>query len=130
MKKSRRVYLNEKRTKHCTVILFETAVEMRAYYAKQTKSDDNECHTLGVHVARIVRGKKQNGTVLLSLEFCNPSVVAHEFLHAILWARKRKTYPIVIKSPWQEEKLAYNLSYALSQFYSWQWKVADGEKLK
>lgn len=131
--KSKRIYLNEKKTKYCIVKLFKKRKEMHEYYSKEKPDEKFNEFLLGVHLAyerwdkKTGKIKSETGTVLLSLEDCAGSIVSHEFMHAILWAYKhkkyKKQYPITIKDMKEEEKLLHRMSLAVHNFYSWYWDV-------
>lgn len=133
--KTKRVYLNLKKTKYCQVYLFKTKKQMQSFYAKHAPKDKNHYKVLGVSIHRDYYKKEKGrwkilprtGEVLLSLENCGAAVVAHELMHATIWAfrhnGKNKQYPFVIESMNEEEKLLHAHSQAVMQFYNWYWKV-------
>lgn len=67
---------------------------------------------------------RQSGTVYLARTHVNPAIVCHELLHAAMFAhrhgiRRARQHPMVIKDPNDEERIAYALTAATSQFYEW-----------
>jgi len=133
----KKIWLNEKQSKYCWVKLFADKKEMQQYYYDYDKKggliDGNHFKVKGVslHYRRIQnkRSHPETGTVLLCFQECGAGVVAHELMHAVLWARghhqNKKQYPIVIKNMQQEETLLHNHTYAIKQFYNWYWDVED-----
>ena len=137
MKYVKKVYLNTEKTKYCIVELYTTRKEMRVAYNKHPSNNAKGSKILGAHCGyekyRSTQPRwgvlPETGTVFLSLENCGAGVVAHEIMHAVLWAWKHKRlknqYPIVIKNMNEEEKILHNHSYAVMQFYRWYWKVIN-----
>lgn len=142
--RKKRIYLNEERIKYCDVFLFKTKAQMTKFYIKRGTKDKDHASAGGVHLAQTwftLKNKKfkgsknrkhydfahKTGEVLLNLQYCGAGVVSHEFMHAVLWARnhheKKRQFPIVIKNMDDEEKILYNLTSAVKQFYLWYWKI-------
>lgn len=137
--RTKRIYLNTKKTKYCIVRLFKRNNEMQLSYDKH-KSNNGKGKVLGAHCGYEKYTTSQprwgvlpeTGTVFLSLENCGAGVVTHELMHAVLWAWKHKRlknqYPIVIKNMNQEEEVLHNQTYAVHQFYNWYWKIKSKVK--
>lgn len=141
----KKIWLDRHHKTCCTVLLFRRRDAMRAHYARCCKwrgeSLDDAKEILGVHMPwkKIKYSenklKPDSGIVLLSLQDCGSSIVAHEFGHAVLHAfniEKEKRYPIRINSMVQEEKLLHMLYYTMRQFNDWFWKVTtkDGRRFR
>lgn len=141
----KRIYLNEGHTKYCIVRLFQRKIDMQEAYKIRCPKDLDHYSVLGAHNAynRVKINKDSSetfsneiGTIFLNLDNCGAGIVAHEFGHAVLWAYKhpngkcKKQYPIIIKSMDDEEEILYHLTYAISQFYIWYWKVVKEFKKK
>jgi len=135
--KKKRVYLNTKRTKYCIVELYAKKTDMQNRYKticiRRGYPDKGHFKVEGVslHYEKLTNGKllSETGTVLLHLKECGAGVVAHELLHAVLWANKhkkyKKQYPIVIKNMKEEERILQNFTFAVIGFYNWYWKIKD-----
>lgn len=153
--KSKKIYLNTRKTKYCVVELYKTKKEMREAYKKRCPHDTHHDIVLGAHQAyeKFIMPKKfkkdhadnpkkfyrlntsklklapETGTIFLSLEDCGAGVVTHEIMHATLWAYKHKKmkqqYPIKIKDMKEEELVLRNFTLAVQQFYRWYWKIKD-----
>ncbi len=133
--RSKKIFFDKDKTVYVIVRLFKKKEEMQKYYKKICPRDGNHEYTLGVNIARTyfkLKGKKKifipmTGEVLLNLEHCGASVVCHEFMHAVLWARKfspkKRQYPIVIKDMQEEESMLHCFSHIIRQFYKWYWKI-------
>jgi hypothetical protein len=132
--RKKKIWLNTERTKYCWVKLFDTKREMQKVYADYCKligdSNKEASKTLGAsfHYLVIQNGKCTNecGTVLLNREHLGAGIVAHELMHAVLnaWQHpRREKYPIVIKDMPMEEKILYNLTFAVRQFWTWYFKI-------
>lgn len=136
MYKRKRIYLNKKKTRYCTVKLYADKLQMQNDLKKNLSGKLDYYKCLGLHHAytRLLIKKNgtvnlipETGTVYLCLQHCGAGIVSHEFLHAVLWAwkhkRNKKQYPIVIKNMKQEEEVLHNHTDAVSHFYDWYWKV-------
>jgi hypothetical protein len=151
--KQKKIYLNTDKTLYCIAKLFKKKKNMQEAYKKFSPNDKNHFKVLGAHRAyekwlvskkpKIRVSKKgvvkafmstklkgietETGTLFLSLEDCGASVISHEIMHAVLWANKfkkyKKQYPITIKSMEEEERILYNFSFAIRQFYNWYWEI-------
>lgn len=133
--RSKRIYLNKKKTKYCVAKLFKKKKQMQEAYAKYKPKDKHHDSVLGVHCGSLRWNYKKNkfdvskntGIVFLSLENCGSGIVCHEFMHAIFWAKnhsiRKRQYPVVIKNMEQEEILLHNFTGAVVQFYNWYWKI-------
>lgn len=141
--KRKRIYLNGKRTKYCVVRLFSKKKRMQKEYKKRCPNDKGHFKISGAHnaydcftikVDGSEKPSKETGTVFLHINECGGGLIAHEFGHAVLWAFKhvphKTQHPIVIDSMDEEEEILYNLTYAISQFYTWYWKVVKEMKKK
>jgi hypothetical protein len=136
MYRSIKIWVNERQTKFVKAIVFQTTEEMREAYKKFNPTDRNHDEVMGCHCAYTARvvdkktGKSRawgnTGRIFLSFEYLGAGLVAHEFMHAVLWAYKhngkKKQFPIVIKSMKEEEKILHALTFALKTFYNWYWK--------
>lgn len=153
MLKTKRIYLNLKKTKYCIAKLYSSKEEMANAYKKFRPLDKNHNAVLGCHCAyekwnfvtspkktvskkgiigfkEVIKSKTikpETGTVFLCFEHCGAGVVTHELMHAIIWAHKhrmyKKQYPFVLNNMKEEEKLLHNFTYAVRQFYDWYWKI-------
>lgn len=131
--KSKRIYLNTKKTKYCVVKLFGKKRDMQDYYFRANPNDTHhyECQGVSLHFEKInaVSGSlsPQTGEVLLHFGSCGAGIVTHELLHAVLYAykhkKRKKQYPIIIKDMDEEEVILRNHTEAVRQFYKWYWKV-------
>jgi hypothetical protein len=134
--RKKRIYLNRKRTKYCTVKLYKDKKEMQAAMKSECGQRGSYKDIWGLHHAydRILVPKKgrskllpETGTVYLCIRHCGAGVVSHELLHAVLWAwkhkRGKKQYPIVIKDMKEEEEVLHNHTDAVRDFYTWYWKI-------
>ena len=130
----KKIWLNEKHTKYCIVRLYKDKKEMQKYY--DTVSDYHAVKGIQVagasmHWVKVsTKTRKvhaETGMVLLCMERTGAGIVSHEFMHAILWAHRhhknKKQHPIIIRDMKEEELILYNLTYAVTQFYRWYWKV-------
>jgi hypothetical protein len=130
----KKVFLDQHRSRYCWVLVYRTKTQMLRAYAAQRPLERNQEHCLGVHCAherrRLIGGRwrtlADTGRVLLSEENCGAGVVAHELMHAVLWAyshRKRKEqFPLIITGMAMEEELLHSLTAALKQFYPFYWQ--------
>jgi len=128
----KKIWLNTRKTKYCIVKLYDHKKEMQCAYKeftrdrKSSKVKGASCHYSKL-TYRPYKLSPEVGTVFLCREYCGAAIVAHEFMHAVMWAyrhtRYKKQYPFVIKSMREEEVLLHNHSYAVMQFYVWYWKL-------
>lgn len=134
--KTKKIYLNGKKSKYCLVRLFDKKKDMQKAYKESCPTDKNHDKTLGAHHAYeaiiVEKGKRdrlspETGTLFCSLENCGAGVISHELMHAIFWARghkfMKKQYPIIVQNMKEEEELLHNFTYAIIQFYNWYWRI-------
>lgn len=130
--KRKKIWLNRKNKNFCWIRLYAAKKDMQAFYLKDCENYSKEYEPiLGAHIPYevLLKGKltKETGLVLLCFEHAGFGLVAHEILHAVLWARghkrHKKQYPIVIKNMEEEEDLLHDFTYAVRQFYIWYWKI-------
>lgn len=131
--KKKKLFLNDKKTKWCIVQLYNHKYDMQQAYIKYCKQRGQKPDPIlgaSTHYEKIYIGDKgkeklsgETGTVFLCAEHCGAGLVAHELLHAVLYAWKHKLnkeqYPITIKNMDEEEEILRNLTFAISQFYQW-----------
>lgn len=141
--KKKKLWLTTDNRKYCWVKVFNTLEEMREAYHQFRSYEKNWNDVQGVHCGyeklKIEKGKRpkttsETGTVFLSKTHCGAGVVTHELLHAVLWAKQHKhrwktQYPITIKSMKEEERLAHNHTYAVTQFYNWFFDEVKGKRV-
>lgn len=136
----KKIWLTLDKKKYCYVRVYPDKASMQeAYRAYRSYDGKNGWKILGAHsgYTRYVceKGKRcktlpETGTVWLSKENCGAGIVAHELMHAVIWARTHRArwtdqYPFVIKNMNEEEKLLHNLTYAIRQFYTWFYDQPD-----
>ena len=134
--RSKRIYLNEGRTKYCVVKVFREKRKMQEAYAKHSPNDKDHFEVAGVHLAydrmKVEKSGKtechrETGTVLLCYEKCGAGIVSHELGHAVFWAHRhkcgKKQFPSVIKNMADEEEILYHLYLAVRDFYNWFYEI-------
>lgn len=134
-----KIWLTTNKTKFCIVRVYSDKTAMRAAYKEFRPNDKNHDTVLGAHCGyeKIIHRpnkrketSQETGTVFLSKENCTASIVAHELMHAVIWAKTHKKnwkeqYPFIIDNIKSEEQLLHNLSYSLNQFYNFYWEKVD-----
>lgn len=132
--KSKKIWLNLEKTKWCKVRLYDKKSKMQEYYdADNKRRGIDTADILGCSLHYVwVNGETnevygETGTVLLSFDNCGAGLVAHEFMHAVIWSHnhsdEKEQYPFIIQNIEEEEVIAHNLTYAIRQFYIWYWKI-------
>ena len=118
---------------YVNVRVYKDLKSMRLAYKKICPTNEYVNDVIGVHCGYMridyASGEKhgslmnETGTVYLNINDCDSWIVAHEFLHALLWSHKfdyRKIqHPISIDSMDQEEDICYGLTEMLQVFYKW-----------
>lgn len=122
---------------YINVRVYKNLTTLRAAYSRACNDrgiKDFAKDILGVHCAyKKVRRKPEEpnidyllndtGTVYLSATHLQPHIVAHEFLHALLWSHKheyiKEQHPICILNMEEEEDICYGLTDLLQRFYKW-----------
>ena len=132
--KSKKIWLNEKKTKFCTTRLYRDKKEMQKYYDLHSDTHaikGQQIAGASIHWVMIFNESRKvtgnTGMVLLCMERTGAGTVCHEFMHAVLWAHRhhknKKQHPIIIRNMKEEEEILHNLSYAVIQFYNWYWNI-------
>lgn len=136
---SKKVWLTTDKKKFCIVRVYPAKKDMQEAYETFRPGDRGHDKVLGAHCGYekldMSPGKRmklspETGTVFLSMESLGAGIVAHELMHAVIWAKTHKKgwtdqYPFTIKGIAEEEKLLHNLTYAIRQFYDFYWKKLD-----
>lgn len=134
--KTKKIWLNGKKTRYCWVRLYADKLEMQKAYHRY-RPDDNDYDKIGgAHCAHVLltisesgeeKISDETGRVYLCFDYCGASIIAHELGHAVLYANREnmidEQHPIVIRDMEEEEEILYNLTYAIRQFYDWYWKI-------
>lgn len=129
--KSKRLWIDREHTKYSTVYLFDTLKGMREwdknFQIENFQNDSRYFYGKNIRYTSYTKDKKEmnpdSSIILLCEPYAGRNTVAHEIMHAVLWAFNHrpttKRYPIVIKNVDQEEVLLQQHSYMMKQFYSW-----------
>lgn len=134
----KKIWLDPKHRRFVWCLLFNSKAALNRHYASYKATDDGHYKVLGVccpyRKVKYPSAKvsKEIGTVMLSIEHGQASVVAHEFGHAALYGfnfRRATQHPIRIESMAQEERLLHSLSFCIRQFYCWWWTVVKKGRL-
>lgn len=127
----KKIWVSDRR--YVWVRLYKTRKDMLEYAdSRNSDKEPFDRNLAGCHFAyrQYVVGEgtpkfiAESGTVLLNMEYLGAGIVAHELLHAVLWAfkhstRKKDNHPLAIKDMKQEERICYALTDACIDFWNW-----------
>lgn len=129
----KKIYVGAEPRRYVWCRVYDTLGEMREALGP------GEEDTLGVHKALEVLEfpgddadptlSEHSGDVLLSREALGPWVVAHEFMHAAIWAhrhgREKAQYPVCLGSMAEEESVLRGMTNAVASFYRWRASLGE-----
>lgn len=130
--------------------LFKDIKAMRAKYKELAPEEQDHNKIGGVCINReyykavstnydditLEHKQKQTGFVLTCLDYANAGVVAHELMHAVLFAHGiskvlcKEQHPIIIKDMAEEEVILYAFTEAVNSYYRWYWSLKDRKLIK